>query len=83
MEDGALECAVKGGAASPEYTKLCAWIVSELKLYCKLEENVHATNSKTLRNRAETTHKWQYSVADAHRNDSSSDKMHSENKKSS
>lgn len=36
-----------GGAASPEYSKLCAWIVSELKLYCKLEENVHATNSET------------------------------------
>ncbi|XP_003963661.2 protein FAM98A-like [Takifugu rubripes] len=45
LEDGALECAAMGGAASPEYTKLCAWIVSELKLYCKLEENVHATNS--------------------------------------
>lgn len=47
LEDGALECAVTGGAASPEYSKLCAWIVSELKLYCKLEENVHATNSET------------------------------------
>lgn len=47
MEDGALECAVTGGAASPEYSKLCAWIVSELRLYCKLEENVHATNSET------------------------------------
>ncbi|TNM99778.1 hypothetical protein fugu_012811 [Takifugu bimaculatus] len=45
LEDGALECAAMGGAPSPEYTKLCAWIVSELKLYCKLEENVHATNS--------------------------------------
>ncbi|CAF93991.1 unnamed protein product [Tetraodon nigroviridis] len=47
LEDGALECAVKAGAASPEYTKLCAWIVSELKLYCKLDELVHATNSPT------------------------------------
>ncbi|KAK9959753.1 hypothetical protein ABG768_009855 [Culter alburnus] len=44
LEDGALETAVTGGAASPEFTKLCAWLVSELKLYCKLEENVHATN---------------------------------------
>ncbi|XP_077352244.1 protein FAM98A [Festucalex cinctus] len=44
LEDGALESAVTGGAASPEFTKLCAWIVSELKLYSKLEENVHATN---------------------------------------
>ncbi|CAL8368542.1 unnamed protein product [Gadus morhua 'NCC'] len=44
LEDGALEAAVKGGAASPEFTKVCAWIVSELRLYCKLEENVHATN---------------------------------------
>uniref|UniRef100_UPI003AAA9CBA protein FAM98A n=1 Tax=Centroberyx gerrardi TaxID=166262 RepID=UPI003AAA9CBA len=44
LEDGALESAVSGGAASPEFTKLCAWIVSELRLYCKLEENVHATN---------------------------------------
>ncbi|KPP68441.1 hypothetical protein Z043_112882, partial [Scleropages formosus] len=35
------------GAASPEFTKLCSWIVSELKLYCKLEENVHPTNSPT------------------------------------
>lgn len=46
LEDGALESAVKDGAASPEFTKLCAWIVSELRLYCKLEENVHATNCK-------------------------------------
>ncbi|KAM4614847.1 protein FAM98A isoform 1-T1 [Polymixia lowei] len=44
LEDGALESAVSVGAASPEFTKLCAWIVSELRLYCKLEENVHATN---------------------------------------
>lgn len=44
LEDGALETAVTDGAASPEFTKLCAWFVSELKLYCKLEENVHATN---------------------------------------
>lgn len=47
LEDGALDCAVSGGAASPEFTKLCAWIVSELRLYTKLEENVHATNCKT------------------------------------
>ncbi|XP_029962974.1 protein FAM98A isoform X1 [Salarias fasciatus] len=44
LEDGALDCAVSSGAASPEFTKLCAWIVSELRLYCTLEENVHATN---------------------------------------
>ncbi|XP_026135873.1 protein FAM98A [Carassius auratus] len=44
LEDGALETALTGGAASPEFTKLCAWLVSELKLYCRLEENVHATN---------------------------------------
>ncbi|KAK0144891.1 Protein FAM98A [Merluccius polli] len=44
LEDGALEAAVTGGAASPEFTKVCAWIVSELRLYCKLEEDVHATN---------------------------------------
>ncbi|CAK6973662.1 protein FAM98A [Scomber scombrus] len=44
LEEGSLESAVNGGAASPEYTKLIAWIVSELRLYCKLEENVHATN---------------------------------------
>lgn len=47
LEEGALDSAVSRGAASPEYTKLCAWIVSELRLYCKLEENVHATNCKT------------------------------------
>ncbi|XP_029377287.1 protein FAM98A [Echeneis naucrates] len=44
LEDVALDSAVNGGAASPEFTKLCAWIVSELRLYCKLEEIVHATN---------------------------------------
>ncbi|XP_068424098.1 protein FAM98A [Clinocottus analis] len=44
LEEGALEPAVSKGAASPEFTKLCAWIVSELRLYCRLEENVHATN---------------------------------------
>ncbi|XP_077468920.1 protein FAM98A [Stigmatopora argus] len=44
LEDGALEAAVNGGAASPEFTKLCAWIVSELRLYTVLEENVHATS---------------------------------------
>ncbi|KAK1170987.1 protein FAM98A-like [Acipenser oxyrinchus oxyrinchus] len=43
--NGALDRAVAEGAASPEFTKLCAWIVSEIKLYCKLEENVQATNS--------------------------------------
>lgn len=45
LEDGALEAAAGGGAMSPEFTKLCAWIVSELRLYCTLEENVHATIS--------------------------------------
>ncbi|KAF1376077.1 hypothetical protein PFLUV_G00226880 [Perca fluviatilis] len=44
LEEGALDSAVSRGAASPEFTKLCAWIVSELRLYCKLEENVQATN---------------------------------------
>ncbi|XP_017284002.1 protein FAM98A [Kryptolebias marmoratus] len=44
LEDGALDSSVSEGAASPEFTKLCAWIVSELRLYLKLEENVHATN---------------------------------------
>ncbi|XP_006638896.1 protein FAM98A [Lepisosteus oculatus] len=45
LEDGALDQAVSSGAASPEFTKVCAWIVTELKLYCKLEENIQATNS--------------------------------------
>ncbi|KAH0622581.1 hypothetical protein JD844_024995 [Phrynosoma platyrhinos] len=45
LEDGALTQAASGGASSPEYTKLCAWLVSELRLFCKLEENVQATNS--------------------------------------
>ncbi|MCI4382240.1 hypothetical protein PGIGA_G00012680 [Pangasianodon gigas] len=44
LEDGALQAALSGGAASPEFTKLCTWLVSELKLYCRLEEDVHATN---------------------------------------
>lgn len=45
MEDGAL---VSGGAPAPEFTMLCAWIISELKLYCHLEENVHATNCESV-----------------------------------
>ncbi|XP_052661778.1 protein FAM98A isoform X1 [Harpia harpyja] len=45
LNDGALAQAVSRGASSPEFTKLCAWLVSELRLFCKLEENVQATNS--------------------------------------
>ncbi|KYO23921.1 protein FAM98A [Alligator mississippiensis] len=45
LDDGALTQATSHGATSPEFTKLCAWLVSELRLFCKLEENVHATNS--------------------------------------
>ncbi|XP_030303915.1 protein FAM98A isoform X2 [Calypte anna] len=45
LDDGALTQAVSRGASSPEFTKLCAWLVSELRLFCKLEENVQATNS--------------------------------------
>ncbi|MXQ90818.1 hypothetical protein E5288_WYG019498 [Bos mutus] len=45
LEDGALSQAVTAGASSPEFTKLCAWLVSELRVLCKLEENVQATNS--------------------------------------
>lgn len=47
LEEGTLDPVVSNGAASPEFTKLCAWIVSELRLYCTLEENVHATNCET------------------------------------
>lgn len=46
LDDGALAQAVCRGASSPEFTKLRAWLVSELRLFCKLEENVQATNSK-------------------------------------
>ncbi|XP_042528566.1 protein FAM98A [Dipodomys spectabilis] len=45
LNDGALSQAVSEGASSPEFTKLCAWLVSELRVLCKLEENVQATNS--------------------------------------
>ncbi|XP_069090777.1 protein FAM98A [Pleurodeles waltl] len=45
LEDGALSQASLSGATSPEYTKVCAWLVSELKLYCNIEESVQATNS--------------------------------------
>uniref|UniRef100_A0A8C5MY00 Family with sequence similarity 98 member A n=1 Tax=Leptobrachium leishanense TaxID=445787 RepID=A0A8C5MY00_9ANUR len=45
MDDGALILAAGQGALSPEYTKLCAWLVTELKSFCTLEENVEATNS--------------------------------------
>ncbi|XP_072247678.1 protein FAM98A [Leuresthes tenuis] len=44
LEEGALDSSVSSGAVSPEFTKLCAWIISELRFYSKLEENVHATN---------------------------------------
>jgi len=46
LEEGALDSSVSSGAVSPEFTKLCAWIISELRFYSKLEENVHATNCK-------------------------------------
>lgn len=48
MDDGALIQAAAQGALSPEYTKLCAWLVAELKLFCKIEESVEGTNSKSL-----------------------------------
>ncbi|KAK7901647.1 hypothetical protein WMY93_018416 [Mugilogobius chulae] len=44
LDDGSLDSASSGGATSPEFTKLCAWLTTELRLYCRLEENVHATN---------------------------------------
>ncbi|XP_067901455.1 protein FAM98A [Heterodontus francisci] len=47
LDDGALELAAVDGAASPEYTKLCAWLVTEVKAFYKLVENVNATNSPT------------------------------------
>ncbi|XP_048456701.1 protein FAM98A isoform X2 [Rhincodon typus] len=47
LDDGALSLAAVGGAASPEYTKLCAWLVTELKAFYKLIENVNATASPT------------------------------------
>ncbi|XP_060687303.1 protein FAM98A [Hemiscyllium ocellatum] len=47
LDDGALNLAAVGGAASPEYTKLCAWLVTELKTFYKLVENVNATASPT------------------------------------
>ncbi|XP_063301289.1 protein FAM98A-like [Pelobates fuscus] len=45
MDEGALIQAASQGALSQEYTKLCAWLVTELKSFSKLEENVEATNS--------------------------------------
>ncbi|XP_055495299.1 protein FAM98A [Leucoraja erinacea] len=47
LDHGALELAAADGAASPEYTKLCAWLVMELKAFYKLIENVNATASPT------------------------------------
>ncbi|XP_043552691.1 protein FAM98A [Chiloscyllium plagiosum] len=47
LDDGALNLAAVGGAASPEYTKLCTWLVAELKVFYKLVENVNATASPT------------------------------------
>uniref|UniRef100_UPI00358E36D8 protein FAM98A n=1 Tax=Myxine glutinosa TaxID=7769 RepID=UPI00358E36D8 len=51
LEHEALENAIAGGAASPEFTKLCAWITSELQAFCDLVETVNATNHP---NEAET-----------------------------
>ncbi|XP_078261451.1 protein FAM98A isoform X2 [Rhinoraja longicauda] len=47
LDEGALELAAADGAASPEYTKLCAWLVMELKAFYNLIENVNATASPT------------------------------------
>ncbi|XP_072120969.1 protein FAM98A isoform X1 [Mobula birostris] len=47
LDNGALDLATTKGAASPEYTKLCAWLVMELKALFKLVENVNATTSPT------------------------------------
>uniref|UniRef100_A0A8C4NDD1 Family with sequence similarity 98 member A n=1 Tax=Eptatretus burgeri TaxID=7764 RepID=A0A8C4NDD1_EPTBU len=51
LEHEALENALAGGAASPEFTKLCAWLTSDLQAFCHLEETVNATNHP---NEAET-----------------------------
>lgn len=38
LKDGALSQAASAGAGSPKFTKLCAWLVSELRVFYKLEE---------------------------------------------
>uniref|UniRef100_S4RBI2 Family with sequence similarity 98 member A n=1 Tax=Petromyzon marinus TaxID=7757 RepID=S4RBI2_PETMA len=45
LDDGALDVAVEQGATSPEFTKVCAWLTTELKAFCNLVENVNATNT--------------------------------------
>ncbi|XP_069787040.1 protein FAM98A [Narcine bancroftii] len=47
LNHGALDLATAEGAASLEYTKLCSWLVMELKAFYKLIENVNATTSPT------------------------------------
>nr|XP_060639732.1 protein FAM98A-like [Anolis sagrei ordinatus] len=33
----------EGGVSSPQFTALCSWLVSELRLFCPLEEDVNPT----------------------------------------
>lgn len=44
LEDGPLSQAVSAEATPPEFTEPRAWLVSELSIFCKPEENVQATN---------------------------------------
>lgn len=45
LEDGAQSQAATAGASFPEFIKLCAWLVSELRVPHKLEKKVQATHS--------------------------------------
>uniref|UniRef100_A0A452TSY6 Uncharacterized protein n=1 Tax=Ursus maritimus TaxID=29073 RepID=A0A452TSY6_URSMA len=45
LEDGTLSQAVSVGDSSPEFTKFCAWLVSEFRVFCKLEEDMQTTKS--------------------------------------
>ncbi|KAF4523448.1 hypothetical protein B566_EDAN010381 [Ephemera danica] len=45
LEAERLKAALQGGAKSPDFTELVAWISQELKSFCKLDEHVSATSS--------------------------------------
>ncbi|XP_029475031.1 protein FAM98C isoform X1 [Rhinatrema bivittatum] len=44
MKDVEVDKLISGGASCQEFTTLCCWLVSELKLLCSLEEDVSLTS---------------------------------------
>lgn len=42
LEDGYLDKALEGGPKSEPYTRLVEWLSKELKVLCKLDEQINA-----------------------------------------